>query len=441
MRHYDMLVVGFGKAGKTLAKDFAGQGKKVAVVEQDANMYGGTCINVGCIPSKTLLHEGITNHQFSEAMKRKKDVVSALNKKNFNNLDSDDQIDVFTYKAYFKDNETVQLLDNSDEVVETLQATNIVINTGNRSNIPDIKGIHDTENIYDSKGIMEIETLPERLVIIGAGYTALEFATIFSSLGSKVSIVHSKKHILGAEDRDIASAIYEQLINQGIEFIDEAEVSEFSTEDGHPVVHTNQGDYKVDAVLLATGRVPNTDFGIENTDISLGERGEIRVKSTLQTSVDHIYAVGDVKGGPQFTYISLDDYRIVKDQLVGNKRRTTKNRGNVPYTVFVDPPLSRIGLTANKAKKEGFNVKEGMIEVKNIPRHKVNNDDRGIFKVVVDADTKFILGASLYGKESEEIINLIKLAMDQDIPYTTLRDNIYTHPTMVESFNDLFNIK
>ncbi|PTE33138.1 MULTISPECIES: hypothiocyanous acid reductase MerA [Mammaliicoccus] len=440
MKHYDTLIIGFGKAGKTLAKFLAGKGQQIAVVEQDSNMYGGTCINVGCIPSKTLLHEGTEHHSFSEAMNRKKDVVSALNKKNFNNLDSDDNIDVYTYKAQFKDNETVILIDKNDKTVETIQATNIIINTGNRSNIPDIKGIKSTENIYDSKGIMSLDNLPEELVIVGAGYIALEFATIFTNLGSKVKVINNNKHVLVTEDKDVASKIYEEFINSGIEFIDEAEVTEFSTEDNRPVVHTSQGKVVGDAVLLATGRVPNTDLALENTDIELGDHGEIKVNKYLQTTVDHIYAVGDVKGGAQFTYISLDDYRIVKDHLTGDKQRTAENRGHVPYTVFLDPPLSRIGYTASKAKKEGYHIKEGQLEVKNIPRHKVNNDDRGLFKVVVDADTNLILGASLYGKESEEIINLIKLAMDQEVPYTTLRDNIYTHPTMVESFNDLFNI-
>ncbi|WP_323707018.1 hypothiocyanous acid reductase MerA [Mammaliicoccus vitulinus] len=440
MKQYDTLIIGFGKAGKMLAKDFAAQGQQIAVVEQDSNMYGGTCINVGCIPSKTLLDESTEQHSFSETMTRKKDVVAALNKKNYNNLDSDDNIDVYTYKAQFKDNETVILLDESNETVETLQAKNIVINTGNRSNIPDIEGIKSTENIYDSKGIMELDNLPEQLVIIGAGYIALEFATIFSNLGSKVKIVNSQKHVLITEDRDVASSIYEEFLNRGIEFIDDAEVTAFSTEGNRPKVHTTQGDIIGDAVLLATGRVPNTDLALENTDIQLGDKGEIKVNEFLQTTVDHIYAVGDVKGGAQFTYISLDDYRIVKDHLTGSQQRSTKNRGHVPYTVFLDPPLARIGFTASKAKKEGYHIKEGKIEVKNIPRHKVNNDDRGLFKVVVDADSDLILGASLFGKESEEIINLIKLAMDQDIPYTTLRDNIYTHPTMVESFNDLFNI-
>ena len=193
-------------------------------------------------------------------------------------------------------------------------------------------------------------------------------------------------------------------------------------------------------MLLAIGRQPNTELGLDHTDIELGSRGEIQVNERLQTTVDHIYAVGDVKGGLQFTYISLDDFRIVRDQLFNDGTRTTENRGEVPYTVFIDPPLSRVGLTAKEAEDQGYDIKEGKILVSQIPRHKINNDPRGMFKAVVDRNTNRILGATLYGVESEEIINLIKLAIDQHISYEVLRDNIYTHPTMIESLNDLFNI-
>ena len=193
-------------------------------------------------------------------------------------------------------------------------------------------------------------------------------------------------------------------------------------------------------MLLATGREPNIDLGLENTNIKLTDKNEIKVDEYLNTTVDHIYAVGDVKVGMQFTYISLDDFRIVKDAIYGNKNRSTKNRGAIPYSVFIDPPLSRVGIIAEEALENNKNIKEGKLPVNSIPRHKINNDDRGLFKVVVDKDTNEILGASLYGKESEELINLIKLAIDENISYDTLRDNIYTHPTMAESFNNLFDV-
>lgn len=440
MKNYDFIIIGFGKAGKTIAKQLAQKDYRIAMVEQSAKMYGGTCINVACIPTKTLLHEGLATHSFDASMQRKFDVVEALNAKNYTNLADEEAIDIYTLKAQFLDNHRIELLDEDGQVQETLKGDKFIINTGARTNIPNIKGIDTAQNLYDSEGIMEIAKQPKNLIIIGAGPIALEFATIFSNFGTKVTIIHRDKHLLSSEDRDVGYHLYDNLIAQGIEFVDEAESHEFSMEGDLTLVHTNQGDYKADAVLLATGRIPNIDLGLENTDIKLADKGHIEVNPHLQTSVDHIYAVGDVKGGPQFTYISLDDSRIVMDHLTGEGKRTTENRGAIPNVTFLDPPLARVGLVAGQARKQGYTIKEGSLEVKNIPRHKINNDDRGIFKVVVDADTNMILGASLYGKQAEELINLIKIAMDNDLPYSVLRDNIYTHPTMAESFNDLFNV-
>lgn len=440
MKIYDLLIIGFGKAGKTIAKKLAQKDYRIAMVEQSPKMYGGSCINLACIPSKTLLSEGLKSHSFTDAMQRKIDVVSDLNSKNYANLADEDKIDIYTMKAQFIDNHTVQLLDDQGQLQQQIYADKIIINTGSETVIPDIKGMESAQNIYDSASIMEIQDQPKQLVIIGAGPIALEFATIFRSFATEVTIIHRDKHVLSSEDRDIGYHVYDNLINQGIQFIDDADTNEFSMKDKQTIVHTSQGDFKADAVLLATGRIPHTDLALENTDIQLSDQGNIEVNTHLQSSVDHIYAVGDVKGGPQFTYISLDDARIVIDHLEGDGKRTTENRGVIPHTIFLDPVLARVGLVAGQARKEGYNIKEGKLEVKNIPRHKINHDNRGIFKVVVNADNDLILGASLYGKESEELINLIKIAMDHDLPYTALRDAIYTHPTMAESFNDLFDI-
>lgn len=445
MKTYDVIIIGFGKAGKTLAKDLSLAGKQVAMVEQSARMYGGTCINVACIPTKTLLQEALKKQTFSDAMKRKNEVVQALNQKNFDNLAAEDEIDLFTLRAEFESSDTIALKNpESGETIEIIQAKQIVINTGSRANILAIDGLDQVENIYDSAGIMEIANQPEHLVIIGAGYIALEFATIFRQFGTRVTIVHRDKHVLSKEERAIGETIYDELIAQGIEFIDEAETTLFEVDSTDPQqtrIHTSQGKLLADAVLLATGRQPNSDgLGLEAAGVEVNDGGEIVVNEHLQTSQSHIYAVGDVKGGPQFTYISLDDYRIVKSHLTEEGSRTTKTRGEVPYTLFIDPPLSRIGHTASAARKKGYTIKENSLKVSQIPRHKVNHDARGLFKVVVDTETDLILGASLYGKESEELINLIKLAMDSHIPYTRLRDQIYTHPTMAESFNDLFSM-
>lgn len=377
---------------------------------------------------------------FGSAFSRKKDVVRALNKKNYDNLANDANIDVFTYKAQFKSNTEVNLVSEDGSVAQTLTADKIVINTGAKSNIPAIKGIETAQHLYDSRGLLNISYQPKHLVIIGGGYIALEFASMFANFGTKVTVLEYGSQIMPREDQDVVTHAIKDLEDKGISFITNVETQAFKNEGNQTTVVTTQGNFSADAVLLATGRVPNTDLALEHTDIELGERGEIKVNAHLQTSVAHIYAAGDVKGGLQFTYISLDDYRILQSELFGDRSRTTGNRGTIPYSVFIDPPLSRVGLTAKEAQSQGYNYIENTLLVSQIPRHKINNDARGIFKVVINKDNDMILGATLYGKESEEIINLIKLAIDQHIPYQTLRDTIYTHPTIVESFNDLFNI-
>lgn len=440
MTHFNLLVIGFGKAGKTLAKYAASQGQHVVLVEQSSDNFGGTCINHGCIPSKVLVHDGIDGTDFDTAFSRKKDVVSALNKKNYDNLANDSNIEVFNYKAQFKSNTEVNLVNEDGSIAKTLTADKIVINTGAKSNIPPIKGIDIAQNLYDSRGLLNISYQPKHLVIIGGGYIALEFASMFANFGSKVTVIEYGAQIMPREDQDVIAHAIKDLEDKGITFITNAKTLEFKNENNQSTIVTSKGNFSADAVLLATGRIPNTDLALENTDIELGERGEIKVNDHLRTSVEHIYAVGDVKGGLQFTYISLDDFRILKSTLYGDQSRTTLNRGTIPYTVFIDPPFSRVGLTAKEAQSQGYNYIENTLLVAQIPRHKINNDARGIFKVVINKDTDLILGATLYGKESEEIINLIKLAIDQHIPYQVLRDTIYTHPTIVESFNDLFNI-
>ncbi|UTH02753.1 FAD-containing oxidoreductase [Macrococcoides canis] len=440
MNNYDLLVIGFGKAGKTLAAWAGKSGKRVAVVEQSKEMYGGTCINIGCIPSKVLVHDGISNHNFNNAMTRKREVVSALNDKNYHNLADNDFVDVIDGKAQFISNEIVAIVDQSGNEIQQIKAAHIIINTGAKPVIPEIDGIASSKYLYDSTGIMNLNKQPERLVIVGGGYIALEFASMFANFRSDVTVLERSPHILKREDEEIAEMVIEDLKEKGITFITDVEVEQFEDQEGYTVVRTTQGDFEAEAVLIATGREPNTDIGIEHTDITLGDHGEIKVDEKLRTNVPHIFAVGDVKGGMQFTYISLDDYRIVKDELYGKGERTTNNRGTVPYTVFIDPPLSRVGLTAAEALEKGYEIIEGKLPVKNMPRHKINNDPRGLFKVLVDKETKVILGATLYGQSSEEIINIIKLAIDQQISYEVLRDNVYTHPTMSESLNDLFNI-
>ncbi|MFB3235004.1 FAD-containing oxidoreductase [Staphylococcus pseudintermedius] len=441
MNQYDLIVVGFGKAGKTLAKFAAQQGKSVAVIEKSAEMYGGTCINIGCIPSKVLVHDGIEAASFNDAMQRKRDVVNALNSKNYHNLADEETVDVINMTASFKSAHAIDLLNAQGEAVQTIEGKNIVINTGAKSVIPNIKGIDTSQRVYDSKAIMDLTQQPKRLVIVGGGYIALEFASIFANFGTTVTVLERSDQILKREDAVIAQQVTEDLTQKGIQFIYNAETEAIEDEADVTKVVTNQGTFEADAVLVATGRKPNTEgLNLEAAGVQLGQRGEIIVNDKLQTSVDHIYAVGDVHGGLQFTYISLDDFRIVKSQLFGDGKRTLAQRGVVPYTMFIDPPMARVGMTATEAREKGYDILENQVAVNTMPRHKINNDTRGLFKAVVDEKSGQVLGATLYGQQSEELINIVKLAIDQQLPYTVLRDNIYTHPTMAESFNDLFNV-
>ncbi|AID43820.1 hypothiocyanous acid reductase MerA [Staphylococcus xylosus] len=440
MKQFDLIIVGFGKGGKTLAKFASAQDRKVAVIEKSKKMYGGTCINIGCIPSKTLVHEGLEHGSFEQAFSRKTDVVNALNSKNYHNLADDDNIEVLDYTAKFKANHELNLLNDQDEVVGTIGAEQIVINTGAKSMIPPIEGIDSSQYLYDSEGIMNLKSQPNHLVIVGGGYIALEFAAMFANFGTEVTVLERGNDIMTKEDKDIVAEVKKDLADKNVNIVLNADTKKFEDTDKGTIVHTSNGEYAADAVLIATGRKPNTDLDLQNTDVKIGDHGEIIVNEYLQTDASNVYALGDVKGGMQFTYISLDDFRIVKEQLFGEGKRSTENRGSVPYTVFIDPPLARVGLTGKEAKEQGYNIIESAIPVNSIPRHKINNDGRGLFKAVVNKDNEEILGASLYGLQSEEIINLIKLAIDQKLSYKVLKDNIYTHPTMVESFNDLFNM-
>lgn len=404
-------------------------------------MYGGTCINIGCIPSKVLVHDGIEAASFNDAMQRKRDVVNALNSKNYHNLADEETVDVINMTASFKSAHAIDLLNAQGEAVQTIEGKNIVINTGAKSVIPNIKGIDTSQRVYDSKAIMDLTQQPKRLVIVGGGYIALEFASIFANFGTTVTVLERSDQILKREDAVIAQQVTEDLTQKGIQFIYNAETEAIEDEADVTKVVTNQGTFEADAILVATGRKPNTEgLNLEAAGVQLGQRGEIIVNDKLQTSVDHIYAVGDVHGGLQFTYISLDDFRIVKSQLFGDGKRTLAQRGVVPYTMFIDPPMARVGMTATEAREKGYDILENQVAVNTMPRHKINNDTRGLFKAVVDAKSGQVLGATLYGQQSEELINIVKLAIDQQLPYAVLRDNIYTHPTMAESFNDLFNV-
>ncbi|HGE8281882.1 TPA: reactive chlorine resistance oxidoreductase RclA [Serratia marcescens] len=443
MYDYQAIIIGFGKAGKTLAAFLAGQGWCVAMVEASAQMYGGTCINIGCIPTKTLVHDaelhGPGEQAFSQAMARKRQVTGLLREKNYQNLAGLEPVTVIDGRAEFIDPHRISVQGAAG--TQVLSGERIFINTGAVSRRPAIDGLDRSQRSYDSTGLLQLTQRPARLGIIGGGYIGLEFASMFAQFGSAVTVFEEAGALLGREDRDMAQAIQQILSDAGVSFTFNAGVNQVrDVEGGVEVVHQG-GVQSFDALLVAAGRVPNTaGLQLARAGVETDERGAVRVDAQLRSSVPHIWALGDVNGGPQFTYISLDDFRIVRDSLFGAGKRSTADRGAVPYSVFITPSFSRIGLSEDQARQQGRDIKVATLPAAAIPRARVLGDTRGLLKAVVDAQTGQILGVALLCRDAHEMINIVKTAMDAGLPYTRLRDQLFTHPTMSESLNDLFGL-
>lgn len=436
------LVIGFGKAGKTLAADLAKHGESVILVEQSATMYGGTCINIGCIPSKLLLVEGEKSERLSDksaaftaAMQRREQLTSALRAANYNKLASIPGVEVLTGKARFLSPHVVEVTTESG--VEQIEAKQIYINTGARSAKLSLEGADD-KRIYDSTGLLQLESLPKRLVIVGGGYISLEFACMYAAFGSQVTILEQGSVFLAREDRDVAEAMLAMLSDRGIQVILQAETQRFVPAEDAVTVVTSQGDYAAEAVLVAIGRRPNVEeLNLEAAGVALTPRGFIQVDEYLRAA-PHIWAMGDVAGSPQFTYVSLDDYRIVRDQLFGEGKRTTRDRSLLPTSVFTTPALAQIGMTETQAAASGHPYEVKRLQTVAIPKAKVLGETHGLLKAIVDKETGLILGATLFCPEAHELINLLKLAMDHQVPASALHTQIFTHPTIAEALNDLF---
>lgn len=454
MEKYDAIIIGFGKGGKTLAGKLASVGKKVALIEKSDKMYGGTCINVGCIPSKSLVHHGIIGKAknlqtfqekyewYKKSVQEKKQLVEGLREKNYAKLNQLPEVTIINGEASFLSEHQIEVLSTTGKKI--LEGDKIYINTGGTQIQPKIEGIQENPFVYNSETLMNLEELPEHLSIIGGGYIGLEFASMYAEFGAKVTVFQDGETFVGREDRDIAEAIKEILEAKGVQFILGVSIEKVTAEEKQAVVqYSRQGRtyyQQAEAVLIATGRKANTQgLHVEKAGIQLTKRGAIKVNEKMQTNISHIFAMGDVTGGLQFTYTSLDDYRIIWSQLQGGNY-TLEKRRNVPYSVFLTPAYARVGLNETEARKAGYDVKIMKMPTAMIPKAQVLQNTQGLLKAVVDEKTNKILGAMLLCEESYEMINIIKLAMDMDGDYTVLRDQIFTHPTMSEALNDLFSL-
>ena len=454
MKKYDAIIIGFGKAGKTLAGFLAGKGQNVALIEESDKMYGGTCINVGCIPSKSLVNsvERLENKDLStfterkdyyeKSVDKKEALITALRGKNYEMLASKENIDIYNGKGSFVSNKIVNIEKNGENI--QIEGEKIFINTGSETIIPNIKGLKESKNILTSKSLMELKELPRKLVIIGAGYIGLEFASTYAGFGSEVVIIDASDDILKREEKEAADRVKKILEAKGVTFYLNSKVEEIFDDENDSSIAISNGNGEIiqfngDKILVAIGRKANTQgLDLEKAGVQVDERGNIIVNEKLETTAPNIWALGDVKGGLQFTYISLDDFRIIRDNVYGNGNRSLNDRNVVPYTTFLSTPLSRVGLSEKQAIEKGFDIKVGKIEAMAIPKGKIEGKSEGFLKVVVDAKTDKILGATLLCNTSHEMINIIALAMKGNLPYQIIRDMIFTHPTMSESLNDLF---
>ncbi len=454
--NFDTIIVGAGQSGDPLARSLAGAGQRIALIERQ--YVGGTCINFGCTPTKTMVASaaiansvkcadefGIDVGHAHTAMvrvrDRKRKLVDSWRKSTESRLLNIGGLSLIYGVASFLSPTQMRVTDATGAST-ILTGGRIVLNTGGRPAVPHIPGI-DTVSYLDSTSIMELDEVPEHLVIIGGGYIACEFAQMFRRFGSKVTILQRSKQLLGREDEDVAVSVKDILNQDGISIQLDAETTSVE-QDGqrirvHYRVSDSQSHLDASHVLVATGRTPNTeDLNLTAANIETTAQGYIVVNDHLETTSPNIYATGDVKGGPAFTHISYDDYRILRRQLVDGDKSASIAGRMIPYTVFIDPQLGRIGITESEARSAGIDVRIFKLSMESVARAAESGETRGFIKAIVEPTTEQILGCSVLGMQGGEIMAMIEIAMLGSLPYTKLRDGIFAHPTLAECFNNLF---
>lgn len=445
----DVLIIGFGKGGKTAAATLGRSGKRVVLVEQSERMYGGTCPNVGCVPTKGLVHrsqrrrpEDPAQDWYARSVREVQETREMMRRGNFDTLSSIDTVTVITGRASFADPHTVTVVTRDEQLSVT--ADTILINTGSEPVVPDIPGLATSRYLVSSTELIETATLPERLAIVGGGYLGIEFAAIYRRFGAQVTLLERSDRIFGHEDDDVAAVATHILVDEGIHIVTAARVTEVRDGGSAATIGYDkdgeQHTVEVDAILAAAGRAPATrDLNLEAAGVRTTRAGAVEVDEHLRTSQPHIFALGDVRGGPQFTYLSLDDSRVVLDQLTGEGLRSTADRV-VPRTLFMTPPLATVGMTEREAREAGHRVKiarAAVAEIVAMPRAYAVEETRGVMKFVIDAGTDRILGAALLSIDAQELINTVALAMRHGVTAAELRDAVYTHPSSTEAFNEV----
>jgi dihydrolipoamide dehydrogenase len=446
MLHYDAIVIGSGQAGNPLSQKLADRGWSVALIEKD--YLGGTCINTGCTPTKTMVASAQVAHYARNATRWGVNVgevgvdlsgVVARKDRNVEQWRSGIERKILERKtlrlhrgqARFTGPHAIRVGE------ETLGSDRIFINTGSRPNVPRVEGLEQVE-FLDNARIMQLQQVPEHLLVLGGGYVGLEFGQMFGRFGSRVTIVHRGDQILPREDADVAEALQAALEAEGMRFVLGATTKRVEKRgsavalqvESRGSIETLSGSH----LLVATGRRPNTeDLGLREAGVEADERGYVRVNNRLETNVPGVWALGDVTGGPAFTHISFNDYQIVYANLIEGQSLTTDQR-LVPYAVFTDPQLGRVGLTEKEARAAGRRIKLGKIPMSWVARAIERDETAGLMKLVVDHATDQILGAAILGTEGGELVQILHAVMLARAPYTILKGAIYIHPTLAEGF-------
>jgi pyruvate/2-oxoglutarate dehydrogenase complex dihydrolipoamide dehydrogenase (E3) component len=455
MDQHDAIVIGSGQAGTPLCFALAEAGRKTALVE--SRHVGGTCINEGCTPTKTMVASariaylarraadygvrcGPVGVDLGQVYRRKQAIVDEFRAGSQRRLENAENVDLIFGEARFSGPHAVEVRLTAGGT-RTLTAETIFINAGARPARPRIAGL-ESVTALDSTSIMELQELPEHLLVLGGGYVGLEFGQMFRRFGSRVTVVQHGKQLLNREDPDVSAEVCKLLQADGIEILLEtAAIGVHASASGVGLdLRGPAGETTVSGshLLLATGRVPNTErLNLAAAAVDVDARGFIPVDDRLQTNVPGIYALGDVNGGPAFTHISYDDYRIVRNNLLRGEQSSTNDR-LVPYAVYIDPQLGRIGLTEQEARAQGRAIRVAKIPMAWVARAIETAETRGFIKAVVDAETRQILGAAVLGVEGGEIMSMLQIAMMGKLPYTALEDGIFAHPALAEGLNTLF---
>jgi pyruvate/2-oxoglutarate dehydrogenase complex dihydrolipoamide dehydrogenase (E3) component len=438
---YDAIIIGTGQAGSPLAGALADKGWKVAIVEK--GNLGGTCINTGCTPTKTMVHRAQVAHYARNAARwgviasgvgvdlpkivaQKNEVVEGSRKGQQKNIDKRPNLRLYRGKAAFTGPQQIKVDD------DLLEAEKIFINAGARPAIPSLPGL-DKVKYLTNESIMELLEVPESLVVLGGGYIGLEFGQMFARFGSKVTIIQRMGQIVPREDPEVAEELQKALEAEGIRFLLNAKVAKVEEKDGGVACTLEDGKVITGSqMLVATGRRPNTeDLALDQAGVETRDDGTIKVNGKLETNVPGIWALGDIKGGPAFTHISYNDYQIVYANLIDGKNLSIDKR-IVPYCVFTDPELGRAGMTEKEARAKGFKLKIGKAAMSHVSRAHERDETAGLMKLIVDASNDRILGAAVLSVSGGETIHMLYALMLADLPYTLLKQAIYIHPTLAE---------